>query len=868
MTETTEDKWDTKVMESSEKAWSERTGCEKVLFTVTQFVKVLSAFLLLYIFIISLGLMGNAFKIIGGPTAGTAFRNSAIFGNPIAGCALGIMATVLVQSSSTSTSIIISMTASLLIKPENAIYMIMGANIGTSVTNTIVSMGQMGDRDEYRRAFGGATVHDCFNLLTVSILLPLEYITHMLYHIGTGLVDAAGISDDTEKTGKIDFLKVITKPISSRLISVDKKLVTKVAEASVKVEDAKAQGLAKDKLDEFEGKLDDLLKKSMIKNSRTQDNFLFLDTPMTDQGAGWLLLVVSLVMLSTTLVLFVKLLQTIIRGRVAIWMKTLLNLEFKSVPYVGDYILLLFGAGVTILFQSSSITTSTLTPLVGIGLIKLDKMFPFTVGANIGTTVTGILAALASSNIPTGLAVAFAHLFFNLFGTLIWFPIPCIRAIPLGMAKGLGSLAADLRWFPPIYIFFVFGALPGLLLALSLAHWAALVFIGLPLVFIMIAICCVFGLRAHRPAILPTAFKKDLSFFPPSMRMSNETENASATSEAASASNADLSNPRRWWSAPATWGLGWFALLALWAALPNAQWAVIKFHKIDKREHVGIGGWSACGALFKKDAAWAPIPLSGSNATIHLQSCTADLKMKCANKSTFSTIPGANKEYEKSYYACTRVDKKSWESFCLNSVQGCGTKHKEQCGNITKAMARQWTTDYSASGTKWKAPSADDYVHNPCIPLDSLCTDVGKVTSAGTLGMAGTVFFSLGLVLIIGYAFFTESRDLSKVLMAAAALLMLSWMMLLASWACFASVLGQSTTCYLQGDHNEGIIAAKGAFGDIINHNGSYTYYYVIGAWVVLTAVIGLVVQRVVAERSLPPPGTPEQEKQATSDIA
>jgi len=92
--------------------------------------------------------------------------------------------------------------------------------------------------------------------------------------------------------------------------------------------------------------------------------------------------------------------------------------------------------------------------------------------------------------------------------------------------------------------------------------------------------------------------------------------------------------------------------------------------------------------------------------------------------------------------------------------------------------------------------------------------------------------------------------------------------MLLASWACFASVLGQSTTCYLQGDHNEGIIAAKGAFGDIINHNGSYTYYYVIGAWVVLTAVIGLVVQRMVAERSLPPPGTPEQEKQATSDIA
>merc|ERR1719432_175333 len=115
-------------------------------------------------------------------------------------------------------------------------------------------------------------------------------------------------------------------------------------------------------------------------------------------------------------------------------MKALLNLEFKSVPYVGDYVLLLFGVVVTILFQSSSITTSTLTPLVGIGLIKLDKMFPFTVGANIGTTITGILSALASSNIGIGMRVALAHLLFNIFGTLIWFPVPMIRNVPLAMA--------------------------------------------------------------------------------------------------------------------------------------------------------------------------------------------------------------------------------------------------------------------------------------------------------------------------------------------------------------------------------------------------------------------------------------------------
>jgi len=173
--------------------------------------------------------MGSAFKIIGGPSAGAVFRNQEIFDNPIAGLVLGVLATVLVQSSSTSTSIIISMTAAGLMEVKNAIPMIMGANIGTSVTNTIVSIGQIGNRDEYRRAFAGATVHDCFNLLTVALLLPLEAITGFLMHLSKGLVDAFGITDDQDKGSKVDFLKVITKPVTSRLVQVDKKLVTSVA---------------------------------------------------------------------------------------------------------------------------------------------------------------------------------------------------------------------------------------------------------------------------------------------------------------------------------------------------------------------------------------------------------------------------------------------------------------------------------------------------------------------------------------------------------------------------------------------------------------------------------------------------------------
>lgn len=130
-----------------------------------------------------------------------------------------------------------------------------------------------------------------------------------------------------------------------------------------------------------------------------------------------------------------------------------------------------------------------------------------------------------------------------------------------------------------------------------------------------------------------------------------------------------------------------------------------------------------------------------------------------------------------------------------------------------------------------------------------------RSTTAGNLGTAGTVFLSLGLVMVVVYTFFNESRDMSKALGMGVASLVLSWILLLASWASFMSMMGQSTTCYIQNDNAEGIIAAKGKFGDIINGSGSYTYYYVIGAWLVLTLVIGVVILRVFEERRLPKPG-------------
>ena len=163
------------------------------------------------------------------------------------------------------------------------------------------------------------------------------------------------------------------------------------------------------------------------------DHNIFMDTPL----AGAAALFVSFGCLTMCLVFLVKLLELILKGLVAIWMRFVLNLEFR-IPEIGNHVIILFGCAITILVQSSSVTTSTLTLLVALGLLRLDKMFPFTVGANAGTIVTEILSASAPSNIKDGTTLALAHLFFNLFGALIWFPLPFPRGCPNFDVKVLG----------------------------------------------------------------------------------------------------------------------------------------------------------------------------------------------------------------------------------------------------------------------------------------------------------------------------------------------------------------------------------------------------------------------------------------------
>ena len=124
-----------------------------------------------------------------------------------------------------------------------------------------------------------------------------------------------------------------------------------------------------------------------------------------------------------------------------------------------------FCAGVTAVIQSSSVTTSLLVPLAGAGVVKLEKIFPVTLGANVGTTITALLASLAGD--ARGLSIALVHLLFNLAGILIIYPYKPIRKVPLFLARKLADAAVRSKRNAVFFVVGLFYALPGLLILLD-----------------------------------------------------------------------------------------------------------------------------------------------------------------------------------------------------------------------------------------------------------------------------------------------------------------------------------------------------------------------------------------------------------------
>ncbi|KAL0974022.1 hypothetical protein UPYG_G00214380 [Umbra pygmaea] len=492
---------------------------------------------LLFFFVCSLDTLSSAFQLAGGKVAGDIFKDNKVLSNPVAGLVVGILVTVLVQSSSTSTSIVVSLVSSGLLEVRSAVPIIMGTNIGTSVTNTIVAMMQAGERNDFKRAFAGATIHDCFNWLSVLVLLPLEVATGLMTKLAHLIVTSFHIQTGEDAP---ELLKVITEPVTKLIIQLDKRVITGIALGD---ESMRNKSLVKRWCDT--GLITSSVNTSIIgpvncssthpcwqignitwttQNLTTEINIhkcrhLFVDAQLTDLAVGLILLGGSLALLCTCLVLLVKLLNSLLQGQVAKVIQKVINTDLPyPFGWLVGYLAMFVGAGMTFIVQSSSVFTSALTPLIGIGVISLERAYPLTLGSNIGTTTTALLAALASpgDKLSAAIQIALCHFFFNVLGILLWYPIPVMR-IPIRMARALGERTAKYRWFAVLYLLLCFLLLPSLVLGLSLAGWRVMLAVGAPFLCVTVVIAMVNLMQAHSPDHLPARLQS-WDFLPRWMR--------------------------------------------------------------------------------------------------------------------------------------------------------------------------------------------------------------------------------------------------------------------------------------------------------------------------------------------------------------
>jgi len=345
----------------------------------------------LTLFLFSLDMMSHAFSHLGKDMAESIIVAAS---NPFVGLFIGLVVTAVIQSSSTTTSIVVALVASNTLSFNTAVPIILGANIGTTLTSTLVSLSFITKKGEFRKAMSTGAVHDVFNIMLTVILFPLEY-----YY---------------------GFLSKISQSIASQLDT-----------GSIATDSTTGEGQSLFSLGEY-----------LVHNL---------------QWHGIIPLIISFLLLFVS----IKALSNFIYKRLIGVSKS----RFQNIAFSNPFKSFIFGTAITSMVQSSSITTTLIVPLAATGKITLKNAFPFIMGANIGTTITALIAATFKSE--AALSIAICHLLFNLIGVAIFLPFPFLRNLPVFIATNLGLLTTKNRLVGFAYILLTFFLLPFILIYLS-----------------------------------------------------------------------------------------------------------------------------------------------------------------------------------------------------------------------------------------------------------------------------------------------------------------------------------------------------------------------------------------------------------------
>lgn len=306
-----------------------------------------------------------------------------------------MLATAIIQSSSTITSSIVAMVGSGILSLEAAIPMVMGSNIGTCITSVLVAFGNLGSPKAFKRGFTTASSHVLFNVISGLLFFPLEMKTGMLAKVSSFF---AGQISGWSPLGKGWFLfhEIFLQPSAQFLES------------------------------------------------------LSFGRPLIMLAFAFILLFICIFSLTS-------LFRYLITGEPGVQRIT----SALRKPHLS----LLSGIGLTALIHSSSVTTSGAVMLAATEKLSPKKLFPFIMGANLGTTVTALIAAIGRAE--AALAIALCHFLFNLLGVLIFYPFPILRRIPYRIARWTGIMAYKKLWFAFAYLLILFFALPFLVIFIA-----------------------------------------------------------------------------------------------------------------------------------------------------------------------------------------------------------------------------------------------------------------------------------------------------------------------------------------------------------------------------------------------------------------
>jgi len=477
---------------------------------------------LLYFCICSFFLLTDSFRLLSHDLSGSLLTEANLH-NPILGLMMGVFSTAIIQSSSVTTSLVVAMAASGAINLREGIPIIMGTNVGTSLTSTMVSLSNIKNVEEYELGFSVAVVHDLFNWLTILFLLPLELGTGLLEYISGQIVESISFGQNERHSDTAFSLKLLFDPIILSIVEL--RPINNMVVHEMDEEDSSEESMDDEAMEddirktivskEDVEKINDSNSTILKTNCKGGCTYLLSGSSLSDEEKGAILLSCSLLVFLVCYLLIMKTMKSLLSRPLAGAATQFLSKYISSVPCCMGYVFMIIGAIATVLVQSSSILTSSLVPLVSTQVISLESAYPVTLGTNLGTTATSLLAAFSNFN-KTAVRLALCHLFFNLFGVLAFYPISFMRW-PLFIAKQFGRKVVKYKWLSIFYLILSFFLGPLLIFSLSLVNTYLMYSIVITIITLLIAVILINYLQDKKPELLPYVLK-DWTFLPKPLR--------------------------------------------------------------------------------------------------------------------------------------------------------------------------------------------------------------------------------------------------------------------------------------------------------------------------------------------------------------